>query len=328
MDPASRPGEFELIARYFAPLAARFPGAAGLKNDIAVLSLPPGYELIVKTDAVIAGVHFLPGDPPELIAKKALRVNLSDIAAGGGAPLAYQMALCLPSDWTEAWIARFVEGLADDQKIYGIDLCGGDTTSTPGPLTVSITAFGTVAIGQAMGRNGARPGDDIWVTGTIGDAQIGLALSRSGLKPLDARSTDYLVDRYRLPQPRLSLAHHLFTTAHASIDVSDGLVADLGHICSASGVGAVIESSAVPLSAPVRELVGRDPTVLPSLLTGGDDYEILFTASSDMRQAIGVLARQLGFPITCIGRIVAGGNVSVMRFGTRLGLDKQGFRHF
>ncbi len=324
----TRPGEFDLIARYFAPLAARFPGAAGLKNDVAVISVPPGYELIVKTDAIVAGVHFLPDDPPDTIAKKALRVNLSDLAAGGGVPLAYQMALSLPNDWTEAWIAQFVAGLADDQHRYSIHLCGGDTVSTPGPLTVSITAFGLTAIGQAMERGGAKPGDDIWVTGTIGDAQLGLALSRSGLKPLDAQSVAYLIDRYRLPQPRLGLAHHLFTTARATIDVSDGLVADLGHICTASGVGAVIEAGAVPLSAPLRELVGRDPTLLPSLLTGGDDYEILFTASNDMRMAIGILAKQLGFAITCIGRIVAGSNVSVMRFGTRLGLERQGFRHF
>jgi thiamine-monophosphate kinase len=324
----NRPGEFELIARYFAPLAARFPAAAGLKNDVAVLSVPPGYELAIKTDAIVAGVHFLPDDPPDTIARKALRVNLSDLAAAGSAPLAYQMALSLPPDWTEAWVAQFVEGLADDQRIYGVHLCGGDTVSTPGPLTVSITAFGLAAIGQAMGRGGAKPGDDVWITGTIGDAQIGLAVLRSGLQPLDQQAVGYLVDRYRVPQPRLSLAHHLFTTARATIDVSDGLVADLGHICTASGVGAVIEAGAVPLSEPVRQLVGRDPALLPSLLTGGDDYEILFTASNDMRHAIAVLARQLGFPITCIGRVVAGSGVSVMRFGSRLGLERQGFRHF
>lgn len=328
MEASSRPGEFELIARYFAPLAARFPGAGGLKNDIAVLSLSPGYELIVKTDAVVAGVHFLPDDPPDLVARKALRVNLSDLAAGGGAPLAYQMALCLPPDWTEDWIARFARGLADDQETYGIQLCGGDTTGTPGPLTVAITAFGTVAIGQAMARGGARPGDDVWVTGTIGDAQLGLALSRSGLKPLDRQSSEYLIDRYRLPQPRLALAHHLFGVASATIDVSDGLVADLGHICTASGVGAVIEAGAVPLSAPARALVGRDPGLLPSLLSGGDDYEILFTAAHDARQAVELLSRQSAMQITCIGRIVAGGSVSVMRFGTRVRLEKQGFRHF
>ncbi len=328
MESSSRPGEFELIARYFAPLAARFPGAAGLKNDIAVLSVPGGYELIVKTDTIVSGVHFLPGDPPDTVAKKALRVNLSDLAAGGGVPLAYQMALSLPGDWTEAWIAQFVDGLADDQKIFGVHLCGGDTVSTPGPLTISITAFGLVAIGQAMGRGGAKPGDDIWVTGTIGDAQLGLALSRSGLKPLGEQAVAYLIDRYRVPQPRLSLAHHLFTTARATVDVSDGLVADLGHICTASGVGAVIEAGAISLSEPARELVGRDPSLLPSLLVGGDDYEILFTASNEMRNAIEILARQLGFPITRIGRIVAGNGVNVMRFGTRLGMERQGFSHF
>jgi thiamine-monophosphate kinase len=328
MDRSSRPGEFELIARYFAPLAARFPGAAGLKNDVAVLAVPPGYELAVKTDAIVAGVHFLPTDPPDTIARKALRVNLSDLAAAGSAPMAYQMALSLPPDWTEEWVAQYCAGLADDQKIYGVHLCGGDTTSTPGPLTISITAFGLVALGQAMGRGGARPGDDVWVTGTIGDAQLGLALLQSGLNPLSEEAGAFLVDRYRVPQPRLGLAHHLFHTARATIDISDGLVADLGHICATSGVGAVVEAGAVPLSVPARELVGRDPNLLTSLLTGGDDYEILFTASTDMRMAIDVLARQLGFRITCIGRIVAGGSVNVTRFGTRLGLERQGFRHF
>jgi len=255
-------------------------------------------------------------------------VNLSDLAAAGSAPLAYQMALSLPKDWTEAWVAQFADGLADDQKIFNVHLCGGDTVSTPGPLTVSITAFGLAAIGQAMGRGGAKPGDDIWVTGTIGDAQLGLALLQSGLAPLREEARAYLIDRYRVPQPRLGLAHHLFTTARATIDISDGLAADLGHICTASGVGAVIEAGAVPLSQPARELVGRDPALLPSLLTGGDDYEILFTASNDMRNAIEILSRQLGFGITRIGRIVAGNGVNVMRFGTRLGLERPGFRHF
>ncbi|MGE0152809.1 MAG: thiamine-phosphate kinase [Reyranellaceae bacterium] len=323
-----RPGEFELIARHFAPLARGFPGAHGLKNDIAVLAPPPGYELIVKTDAVVAGVHFLPGDAPDLVARKALRVNLSDIAAGGGSPYAYQMALALAPDWTEDWVARFCAGLAADQREFNIHLCGGDTVATPGPATVSITAFGLVPRGAAMAREGAKAGDDIWVTGTIGDAALGLRSLRGALPALDEEESRYLADRYRLPRPRLALAPILRDVARASIDVSDGLVADLGHVCAVSGVGAAIEATAVPLSPPARRLVGSDPALLTELMTAGDDYEILFTATNDRRTGLEGLARQLGFPLTRLGRIVSGGKVSVLRFGQPLAIEHAGFRHF
>lgn len=324
----SRPGEFQLIARHFAPLARGFPGAFGLKHDIAVLSPPAGHELIVKTDAIVAGVHFPADDPPGLIARKALRVNLSDIAAGGGAPLAYQMALALPPDWTEEWVAGFCAGLAVDQKAFSVHLCGGDTVSTPGPLMVSLTAFGTVPLGTAMGRSGAKAGDDVWVSGTIGDAGLGLEVRRDALPSVSPEEARYLLDRFRLPRPRLALAPVLREIAHASIDISDGLVADLGHICAASGVGAAIEATAVPLSPPARRLVGAEPPLLPRLMTAGDDYEILFTASNDLRTGIEALARPLGFPLTRLGRIVAGGSVSVLRFGVPLAIDRGGFSHF
>jgi len=324
----SRPGEFQLIARHFAPLARGFPGAFGLKHDIAVLSPPAGYELIVKTDAIVAGVHFPADDPPDLVARKALRVNLSDIAAGGGAPLAYQMALALPADWTEDWVAGFCAGLAADQKEFSIHLCGGDTVSTPGPLMVCLTAFGTVPLGTAMGRSGAKAGDDVWVSGTIGDAGLGLEVRRDALPSVSPEEGRYLLDRFRLPRPRLALAPVLREMAHASIDISDGLVADLGHICTASGVGAAIEATAVPLSPPARRLVGAEPPLLPRLMTAGDDYEILFTASNDLRGKIEALARPLGFPLTRLGRIVAGGSVSVLRFGVPLAIERGGFSHF
>ena len=325
----ARPGEFELIAKYFAPLTRGFPGAGNLKNDIAVLAPPAGYELIVKTDAIVAGVHFLPDDPADLVARKALRVNLSDIAAGGGAPYAYQMALALPRDWTEGWVANFCAGLAADQRDFNLHLCGGDTVATPGPLTIAITAFGLVPNGTAMSRDGAKAGDDVWVTGTIGDAVLGLRALRGDLPSLEKDERPYLVERYRLPRPRLALAPILRDVARASIDVSDGLVADLGHICTASGVGAAIEATAIPLSPAGRRLVGADPALLPALMTAGDDYEILFTATNDRREGLEGLARQLGFPLTRLGRIVAGSKVSVLRFGQPLAFDTQaGFRHF
>ncbi len=328
--PANRPDEFDLIARHFAPLSRGFPGAAGLKNDIAVISPPAGSELIVKTDAIVAGVHFLAEDPPELVARKALRVNLSDLAAGGGTPLAYQLALALAPDWTEDWVARFCAGLAADQGEFAVHLCGGDTVSTPGPLTISITAFGLVPVGEAMGRGGARAGDDVWVSGTIGDAALGLrCLQENAQTPaVEPKERDYLIERYRLPRPRLALAEWLRQIASASIDVSDGLVADLGHICQVSAVGAAIEATAVPLSPPARRLVGAEPSLLPALMAAGDDYEILFTASNDRRAEIEALARPLGFPLTRLGRIVAGGSVSVLRFGIPLAIERAGFRHF
>ena len=323
-----RPGEFELIARHFAPLARGFPGAGGLKNDIAVLAPPAGYELIVKTDAIVAGVHFLPDDPPDLVARKALRVNLSDIAAGGGSPYAYQMALALGPEWTEAWVAQFCAGLAADQREFNIHLCGGDTVATPGPLTISITAFGLVPKGAAMGRDGAKAGDDIWVTGTIGDAGLGLRALRGDLASLPEEERAYLIERYRLPRPRLALAPILRDVARASIDISDGLVADLGHVCTVSGVGAAIEATAIPLSPGARRLVGADPSLLAKLMTAGDDYEVLFTASNDRRSGLEGLAKQLGFPLTRLGRIVSGGKVSVLRFGQPMAIERTGFRHF
>ena len=252
-----RPGEFELIERHFAPLARGFPGAFGLRNDIAVISPPAGYELIVKTAAIVAGVHFLPGDPAELIARKALRVNLSDIAAGGGAPLAYQMALALPADWTEDWVSRFCAGLAADQQEFHIHLCGGDTVSTPGPLTVSLTAFGLVPAGKAMGRAGARAGDDIWVSGTIGEHGMAVLSARERLD-LDALRSD-----------SASIVELVGALFDAGIDIRlmrdptrGGLCAVLHEFAEAAGVTFRLEEASIPVSERVRgacELLGIDP---------------------------------------------------------------------
>lgn len=328
MSPKVRPGEFELIARYLAPLAAGFPGAGGLKNDIAVLAPPVGTDLIVKTDAVVAGVHFLPDDPADLIARKALRVNLSDIAAGGGTPLAYQMALGLPGDWTEEWLARFVSGLAADQKTFGVHLCGGDTIAVPGPLTVSITAFGLVPSGKALGRGGARIGEDVWVTGTIGDAMLGLRVLRGQFGDLPDTQRGYLVDRYRLPQPRCSLGPLLPEMASASIDISDGLVADLAHICDVSGVGMELEFDAVPVSAAAGHAVGSDSNLYRSLFTAGDDYEIAFTAPVEHRDRVVEAGRRSGIPIVRIGRIVEGSAPVFLAGGAVVSFSGDGYRHF
>ena len=234
------PAEFSLIARHFRPLAG--PGALDLRDDAALLMPPPGRELVLTVDAMVAGVHFLPDDPPDLIGRKLLRVNLSDLAAKGAVPLSYLMTVSAPKDTPDAWFAGFAAGLAQDQARYGVTLLGGDTTSTPGPVSLSLTIIGHVAPGTAIHRFGARDGDEIWVTGTIGDGALGLAVALGRL----ADPTGFLLDRYRLPQPRVGL--ELAGIASAGMDVSDGLVQDLGHICRASGLAADIMVDQVPLS--------------------------------------------------------------------------------
>lgn len=297
------PGEFELIARYFAPLAQGFPGAYGLRDDAAVIAPPPGHELVAKTDAVVGGVHFLLDDPPDLIARKALRVNLSDLAAKGAVPRAYMLDIMLPKTVTEEWIAAFARGLAQDQDAYGVHLIGGDTDSTPGPVTVAITAFGDVATGRMIRRGGASAGDAIFVTGTIGDAALGLEVLRGALPNLDTHAANVLVDRYRLPRPRVTLGPRLIGLASAALDVSDGLLADLRHICEVSGLAALIEGPRVPLSTAARAALAISPGRIANLFTGGDDYEILFTAPPAAVGKLTELSRTLDVPITAIGRM-------------------------
>lgn len=314
------PGEFELIERYFAPLARGFPGAYGLRDDAAVIAPAPGHELVAKTDAIIAGVHFLPDDPPELVARKALRVNLSDLAAKGAIPRAYMVDLMLPRTLDEAWVAAFARGLAEDQDEYAVHLIGGDTDSTPGPVTIAVMAFGEVPAGRMIRRAGARAGDTIYVSGTIGDAALGLEALRGALPGLDARVAGFLAGRYRLPQPRVALGARLAGLASAAIDVSDGLVADLGHLCEASRLAAVVESSRVPLSPAAQAVLAARPELIGTVLTGGDDYEILFTAP----------AQAPGVPGTPIGRMEAApAGVTVLdRRGQRLALARAGWSHF
>jgi thiamine-monophosphate kinase len=327
MPVAPRLTEFERIARFFAPLAG--PGALGLLDDAALIDPPPGRQLVVTADAIVAGVHFLTDDPPDLVARKLLRVNLSDLAAMGAVPLYYLLTTALPESCGEDWLAGFAAGLGADQNAFGISLLGGDSVATPGPATLSLTAIGSVVPGRAVRRDGALPGDTIYVTGTIGDAAIGLAALTGGLDVADAAERDFLADRYRLPRPRLAIGAALPGIAHAMQDVSDGLVADLGHICAVSGVAAVIDAAAVPLSPAARHALDRDPGLRPRILTGGDDYELLFTSSGDNAAAIAALAQPSGPPITPIGRIVAGSGVRVLdRAGKDIALAVSGFRHF
>jgi thiamine-monophosphate kinase len=328
------PGEFELIAHYFAPLAKGFPGAYGLLDDAAVITPAAGHELVAKTDAIVGSVHFLPDDPPDLVARKALRVNLSDLAAKGAIARAYMLDLMLPYSTVEAWVAGFAHGLALDQDEYEVHLIGGDTDSTPGPVTIAIMAFGEVPTGRIIRRGGARPGDTIFLTGTIGDAALGLEVLRGRLPQLDAASAGFLIDRYRLPQPRVTVGPRLIGLATAALDVSDGLIADLGHICEVSDLTAIVEAGRVPLSPAARSVIAAEPERLATALTGGDDYEILFTAPQAVVGELAELSHTLGIAITAIGHMStpsagAEKRVTVMAAdGPLLRFASDGWRHF
>ena len=319
------PPEFSLIARHFRPLAG--PGALGLTDDAALLAPPLGRELVLAADAMVEGVHFLPDDPPETLGRKLLRVNLSDVAAMGGVPLAYLMTTALPRGLPERWLPDFARGLAADQAEFGISVLGGDTVSTTGPVSLSLTILGHVAPGRALRRVGARPGDDVWVSGTIGDGMLGLAVLRGEL-PADAEG--HLASRYRLPRPRLALGQGLAGLARAAMDVSDGLVQDLGHLCRAAGCAAEIRADAVPLSPAAAALLARDAALLPRLLTGGDDYELLFAADPADAPAIQRLAAATGVAATRIGQFVEGeaGVTLLDAAGATMRLGKGGWSHF
>jgi thiamine-monophosphate kinase len=321
--------EFSLIARFFAPLALRHPGALGLTDDAALIDGPNGRQWALTADAMVEGVHFLPGDPPELIARKLVRVNLSDLAAMGATPFAILLASCFPRDVEDGWLERFASGLKIDCDEFSIALIGGDTVATPGPLTLALTAIGDLPAESALLRSNARSGDDIWVSGTIGDAAFGLLVGRGEAAILDPKSAAWLLGRYRLPAPRVALGRGLIGLAHAAMDISDGLVADLGHICETSGVGAAIEAAKVPLSAAVDMAIAAGLGGIERVLTGGDDYELLFTAAPDKAGAIAGLGRALGLRLTPIGRIIAGDGVRVRSAdGQPLPLTGGGYRHF
>lgn len=326
--PADKPalGEFGRIARFFAPLAAGAPGALGLTDDAALVDCPPGERLVVTVDAMVEGVHFLADDPPDLVARKLVRVNLSDLAAMAARPVGYFLTTALPKSRGDAWLAGFAAGLAQDQAEFGITLLGGDSVSTPGPVSLTLTAVGRVATGAEVRRGGARPGDLVFVSGTIGDGALGLEAAQGKLDGvLDPTDVAFLADRYRLPQPRVGLGLHLSGLASAMMDVSDGLVGDLGHICEVSGVAGVIEAGQVPLSVAAAKLPDR----LETILTGGDDYELLFTVPPERRDAVTAAADAAGVPVTTIGRIEAGQGVRVLDGeGREMALAGVGWRHF
>lgn len=324
----ARSGEFERISKFFAPLTEGFPGAFGLTDDAAVIAPMEGRDIVVTTDTAVAGVHFPCDESPGLIAAKLLRVNLSDLAAMGASPLAYTLNVALPAEVDDDWLGAFAQGLRNNQEAFSLTLAGGDSVSTPGPLTLTITAFGTVAANGALRRSGAQLDDVIYVSGTIGDAALGLKLLRGELNGIDDVQRDELVGRYRLPRPRIGLGSRLLGLATAAVDVSDGLAADLEHVLSASGAGAEIEAGMVPLSQGASALLSADGGLIETVLTGGDDYEILFTVAPGYAGRIAALASDLDLQLTAIGRIVEGPGLYVRGLdGRELMLPRKGWQH-
>jgi thiamine-monophosphate kinase len=323
----NRPGEFELIAKLFAPLSRDAPGAYGLTDDAATIAPPAGEELVVTTDMLTANVHFRPDDPPDLIARKALRVNLSDLAAKGARPLGYFLSLALPRHVTGPWLETFVLGLEQDQNEFAIALFGGDTTATDGPLTISITAFGSLPIGTMIRRNGAKPGDLVFVSGSIGDAGAGLAiLKRAYHGGVEEKA---LVHRYQLPCPRTVLGEALRGLAGASLDVSDGLLADLGHVARASGVRILVDAEKIPISAAFRSTADLIVETIVAAATAGDDYEIAFTVSPSAKDMLARLAREANTPVTEIGRVIEGEGIALLdSSGDKIPVLVSGYAHF
>ena len=310
--------EFSLIAEFFAPLATS-KGALGLKDDVALLHPRAGRELVLTTDAIIAGVDFFANDPPDTIAQKALRVNLSDLAAKGAEPFGYLLTLCLPKNIGAKWLRAFTRGLARDQKAFGITLLGGDMSSTPGPLTISVTALGTVPKGRAILRRGAKDGDLVFVSGTIGDSGGGLAALKA------KRRAPFLIDRCRVPQPRVALGNALRGIASAALDVSDGLIADLGHLADVSKVHVAIVATRVPLSAALRKAQGD----VAAAVTAGDDYEIAFTAPRAKRAKVLAAAKESNTTATEIGWVMPGRGVALLGAdGRAMKIATKGWEHF
>lgn len=332
-------GEFEIIGRFFAPLASSAPQSFALTDDAAVISVAPEYGVAVSTDTLIEGVHFLSTDTATDIAAKGLAATFSDIAAMGAAATSYTLSLSLPGAWEskkmEKWLEAFAKGLRTQQQALGVVLIGGDTVGTPGPLSLTFTVFGMIKHGHELRRSAASPGDLVYVSGSIGDAALGLRALRGDLEELDEWQRDMLVMRFRRPTPRLALGLQLVGVAHAAVDVSDGLVADLGHICEASGVQATVEAVRIPLSDAACAALRADPARMVHVLSGGDDYELVFTAPPEAAEDIAAIAAKINLRLTPIGRIAeqrasdeSPAVVVVGKNGQPLPAGTGGFSHF
>ena len=328
--PKNLADEFDLIKRLFLPLTGGRPEALNLSDDVALIAGPAGQQWAVTKDAMVAGVHFFADDPPELIARKLVRVNLSDLAAKGAVPHYLLLATCFPQNVEEGWLDRFASGLKTDCAMFGVAVIGGDTVSTSGPLVLSLTAVGMLPEHTALLRSNARSGDMIWLSGTLGDGALGLLVAKGEGKSLPKAHAEALLDRYRLPRPRVTLGPRLRGLAHAAMDVSDGLIADLGHICRASGLRGEIEADRLPLSEAAKAAIDAGlGEGLATAATGGDDYEILFTAPASAEGDLIALSRELDLPLTPIGRMKVGEGVALLDGeGREIVLARAGYNHF
>lgn len=340
MAPAEMIEEFDLIARFFRPLAADSPYALGLQDDAAVLQPGEGNEVVVTTDSLSENVHFRSEDAPETVAARALGSNMSDLAAMGAEPIGYTLAVAAPDGTPALWFETFAKGLKMEQERYGTRLIGGDTTASKGGMMLTITAVGRVPLGQAVQRSTAKTGDDIWVTGTIGDAALGLDILQHRLKATNAVDRDALIERFNRPTARLAAVPMLRKFATAAIDVSDGLLADLGHLARASGLSACVSSDSVPISGAARRLLEQPGVggrgMLERILTGGDDYEVIFAAKPDDHDSILQTADTVDLAVTRIGTVTAPagghevGHVTVLdsRGEALIIAGAGGYRHF
>lgn len=326
--------EEALINEFLAPLATGFPGAFDLADDCAVVAPGAGEELVITTDAVVAGVHFFADEDPGAIAWKALAVNVSDLVAKGAAPLAYLMTLALPDAPERAWLTAFSNGLRRAQEAFGCVLAGGDTDRIPNALCVSITAFGTIPAGRIVRRSCARPGDHVYVSGTIGDATLGLKQRRdTSFGPrcsLDKAARDHLDARYRMPVPPVAIAGAVRACACAAMDISDGLIKDFSRLCRASGTGGRIEAARVPLSSPARMVVNAGGATLVDLMTGGEDYEVLAIVRPERAGEFERQAAAARTQVTRIGSIarVDDGIVAADESGNVVPVGQAGWDHF
>ncbi|MEH6631875.1 MAG: thiamine-phosphate kinase [Halopseudomonas aestusnigri] len=324
--------EFDLIESCFAPLSIGYDEAYALKNDAALISEHPDRSTVVTMDTLIAGVHFFITDPAEDIARKCLRVNLSDLAAMGAEAFAYTLSMAYNENIDGQWVKSFTSGLAADQKLFSIHLIGGDTVKTPGPLTITVTCFGHVPRHHCLKRNTALPGQDIWVSGTLGDAAAGLKILNGDANSSNSEFRQNLIKRFRVPQPRTELGCYLLkeSISNTAMDVSDGLLADLTHITSASKVGATIQEKDLPFSNAFNSLMSENKDLKTKLaVAGGDDYELLFTADRNQRDKIIALSRTLSIKLTRIGIVEKGEEVSLLREdGSLFQITNLGWKHF
>jgi len=314
--------EFEIIRRYFTQATSHTELAVG--DDCALIRVAPGAELAVSTDMLVSGRHFHADADPEKIGHKALAVNLSDLAAMGATPRWATLSLALPRA-DEVWLADFSKGFLRLAQRYDVDLVGGDTTR--GPLTICVQIMGEVPVGHALRRDGARPDDEVWVSGEVGDAALLLA-HLAGNVDLDSREGTVCAQRLHEPEPRVALGEALRGVAHSCIDISDGLAADLGHILERSSVGAVIELSLVPRSSVLERHLSV-PAALRALLAGGDDYELCFTAPATRHDEVLRIADETATPVACVGRVVPGEGLTVLgERGEPVEIGTAGWDHF